>query len=82
MVIKKAPSNLEVLVQFGILQIGISPEEAADQLTDDLNCAECIAAEQCADCYGEVTKDTDKPRCREVVLAYLKQDYVRKSKED
>ena len=81
MAIKKAPSNLEILVQSGILQISINPEEAADQLLDELNCVECIAAEQCADCYGEVTKDTDRPRCREIVLAYLKQDYIKKSVE-
>lgn len=78
----RAPSNLEVLVREGILKNGTTVEGAVDQLLTELNCLECIAAEQCADCFGKVTIDRDNPRCREVVTAYLKQDYIRKNKED
>ena len=55
-------------------------DEAVEELTDELNCVECIALEQCADCFGEDTRDGENPRCREVVRAYLNQDY--KKKED
>ena len=78
----RAPSNLEVLIREGVLGQGTTIEDAAEQLLEELNCKECIAAEQCADCFGEVTIDRDNPRCREVVTAYLKQDYIRKNKEE
>ena len=80
MSIEKAPSNLEVLISEEVLQAGTTLDEAVEELTDELNCVECIALEQCADCFGEDTRDGKNPRCREVVRAYLKQDY--KKKED
>lgn len=80
MSIEKAPSNLEVLISEEVLQAGTTLDEAVEELTDELNCVECIALEQCADCFGEDTRNKENPRCREVVRAYLKQDY--KKKED
>ena len=80
MSIEKAPSNLEVLISEEVLQAGTTLDEAVEELTDELNCVECIALEQCADCFGEDTRNRETPRCREVVRAYLNQDY--KKKED
>lgn len=80
MSIEKAPSNLEMLISEEVLPAGTTLGEAVDELTDELNCVECIALEQCADCFGEDTRDKENPRCREVVRAYLNQDY--KKKED
>lgn len=80
MSIEKAPSNLEVLISEEMLQAGTTLDEAVEELTDELNCVECIALEQCADCFGEDTRNGENPRCREVVRAYLNQDY--KKKED
>lgn len=80
MSIEKAPSNLEMLISEEVLPAGTTLDEAVEELTDDLNCVECIALEQCADCFGEDTRDKENPRCREVIRAYLKQDY--KKKED
>lgn len=80
MSIEKAPSNLEVLISEEVLQAGTTLDEAVEELTDELNCVECIAMEQCADCFGEDTRNGENPRCREVVRAYLNQDY--KKKED
>ena len=80
MSIEKAPSNLEVLILEEVLQAGTTLDEAVEELTDELNCVECIALEQCADCFGEDTRNKENPRCREVVRAYLNQDY--KKKED
>ena len=77
---KEAPSNLEMLISEEVLPAGTTLDEAVDELTDELNCVECIALEQCADCFGEDTRDKENPRCREVVRAYLNQDY--KKKED
>ena len=77
---KEAPSNLEMLISEEVLPAGTTLDEAVDELTDKLNCVECIALEQCADCFGEDTRDGENPRCREVVRAYLNQDY--KKKED
>ena len=77
---KEAPSNLEVLISEEVLPTGTTLDEAVEELTDELNCVECIALEQCADCFGEDTRDNENPRCREVVRAYLNQDY--KKKED
>jgi len=74
----KALSNLEYLQRGGVLREGITMEEAVRDLTDPLNCVECIAFENCADCYGQDTKDRENPRCKEVVRAYLKQDYIKK----
>lgn len=77
---KEAPSNLEMLISEEVLPAGTTLDEAVEELTDELNCVECIALEQCADCFGEDTRNKENPRCREVVRAYLKQDY--KKKED
>lgn len=77
---KEAPSNLEMLISEEVLQAGTTLDEAVEELTDELNCVECIALEQCADCFGEDTRNNENPRCREVVRAYLNQDY--KKKED
>lgn len=63
-----------------VLPESMTLDEAVEELTDELNCVECIALEQCADCFGEDTRDGENPRCREVVRAYLNQDY--KKKED
>ena len=73
---KEAPSNLEMLISEEVLPAGTTLDEAVEELTDELNCVECIALEQCADCFGEDTRNKENPRCR----AYLKQDY--KKKED
>lgn len=75
---KKAPSNLEVLISEKVLPEGTSLEEATEQLTIELNCVECIAVNECSDCYGEKTIDAEQPRCKEVVMAYLKQDHIKK----
>lgn len=80
MSIEKAPSNLEMLISEEVLPAGTTLDEAVEELTDELNCVECIALEQCADCFGEDTRNKENPRCREVVRAYLKQDY--KKNED
>lgn len=81
MSIPKPKSNLEKLQEEeGVLPESMTLDEAVEELTDELNCVECIALEQCADCFGEDTRDGKNPRCREVVRAYLNQDY--KKKED
>lgn len=72
---KAAPSNLEYLIKGGALPQGTTLDEAADKLTAPLNCVWCIAAEQCADRYGQVTGEYNGGECREVILAYLKQDH-------
>ena len=69
---KEAPSNLEMLISEEVLPAGTTLDEAVEELTDELNCVECIALEQCADCFGEDTRNKENPRCREVVRAYLK----------
>lgn len=74
-------SNLEKLQEEGVLPESMTLDEAAEELTDILNCVECIALEQCADCYGQDTKDGENPRCKEVVRAYLKQDYIKKEEQ-
>lgn len=74
-------SNLEKLREEGVLPESMTLDEAAEELTDILNCVECIALEQCADCYGQDTKDGENPRCKEVVRAYLKQDYIKKEEQ-
>lgn len=81
MSIPKAKSNLEKLQEEGILPESMTLDEAAEELTDILNCVECIALEQCADCYGQDTKDGENPRCKEVVRAYFKQDYIKKEEQ-
>ena len=68
---KEAPSNLEMLISEEVLPAGTTLDEAVEELTDEL---------KCADCFGEDTRNKENPRCREVVRAYLKQDY--KKKED
>lgn len=74
-------SNLEILQEEGVLPESMTLDEAAEEITDILNCVECIALEQCADCYGQDTKDGENPRCKEVVRAYLKQDYIKKEEQ-
>lgn len=74
-------SNLEMLQAEGVLPESMTLDEAVEELTDILNCVECIALEQCADCYGQDTKDGENPRCKEVVRAYLKQDYIKKEEQ-
>lgn len=74
-------SNLEMLQAEGVLTESMTLDEAAEELTEILNCVECIALEQCADCYGQDTKDGENPRCKEVVRAYLKQDYIKKEEK-
>lgn len=81
MSIPKPKSNLEKLQEEGVLPESMTLDEAAEELTDILNCVECIALEQCADCYGQDTKDGENPRCKEVVRAYLKQDYIKKEEQ-
>ena len=80
MSIPKPKSNLEKLQEEGVLPESMTLDEAVEELTDELNCVGCIALEQCADCFGEDTRDGENPRCREIVRAYLNQDY--KKKED
>lgn len=77
--VRKVKTNFEILQEENVVTKDISLETATDELTDVLNCVECIALEQCSDCYGKATKE--EPRCREVVLAYLKQDYLIKDKK-
>ena len=81
MSIPKPKSNLEMLQEEGVLPKSMTLDEAVEELTDILNCVECIALEQCADCYGQDTKDGENPRCKEVVRAYLKQDYIKKEEQ-
>ena len=79
----KAPmSVLDNLKGSGVVDKSLSLDEAVGDLTDELNCVECIAVDECADCYGMNTKDNRNPRCKEVVKAYLSQDYIKRDKED
>ena len=75
---RKAPSNLEMLQADGVIPGNMTLDEAAEELTDILNCVECIAIEQCSDCFGQDTRDNENPRCKEVVKAYLNQDFIKK----
>lgn len=75
---KKAPSNLEMLQVDGVIPGDMTLDEATEKLTGILNCVECIAVEQCSDCFGQDTRDKGNPRCKEVVRAYLNQDFIKK----
>lgn len=72
---KIAPSNLEYLIKHEVLQEGTTLEDAIYILTDPLNCAECIAVDQCAERYGSDALSNTEHDCMEVVAAFLKQDY-------
>ncbi len=72
---KVAPSNLEYLIKHEVLPQGTTLEDAIYILTDPLNCAECIAVDQCAERYGSDALTSKDHDCLEVVGAYLKQDH-------
>ena len=72
---KVAPSNLEYLIKHEVLPQGTTLEDAIYILTDPLNCAECIAVDQCAQRYGSHALTSKDHDCLEVVGAYLKQDH-------
>ena len=72
---KVAPSNLEYLIKHEALPQGTTLEDAIYILTDPLNCAECIAVDECAECYGSDALSNKDHDCLEVVAAFLKQDH-------
>ena len=72
---KRQLSNLEFLIRGEVLQEGTTLEDAIYILTDPLNCAECIAVDQCAERYGSDALTSKDHDCLEVVGAYLKQDH-------
>ena len=72
---KVAPSNLEYLIKHEVLPQGTTLEDAIYILTDPLNCAECIAVDECAECYGSDALSNKEADCLEVVAAFLKQDH-------
>lgn len=72
---KKAISNLEYLKQKRVLEESTTLEDAVYIFTDPLNCAECIALGQCAECYGSDAKENADHDCMAVIMAFLKQDY-------
>lgn len=78
---KKPVSNLEFLIESGVLPKDTTLEDAVYILTDPLNCVECIALEQCADRYGTKIGEATEADCLEVVSAFLKQDHKEESKE-
>lgn len=79
---KVAPSNLEYLIKNEVLPQGTTLDDAVYIFTDPLNCAECIAVNQCAECYGSDALTNPDHDCLEVVAAFLKQDYKRIPKDD
>ena len=81
--IKKSTSKsyLDYLKENNAVNRDLTLEEAVEELTDELNCIECIALTQCADCYGQNTVDKENPRCKEVVRAFLSQDYKKKEED-
>ena len=72
---KVAPSNLEYLIKHEVLPQGTTLEDAIYILTDPLNCAECIAVDQCAERYGSDALTSKDHDCLAVVGAYLTQDH-------
>ena len=72
---KVAPSNLEYLIKHGALPQGTTLEDAIYILTDPLNCAECIAEDQCADRYIHDAGKNKEADCLEAVAAFLQQDH-------
>lgn len=72
---KKAISNLDYLKRKGVLEESATLEDAVHIFTDPLNCAECIASGQCAECYGFDANENADHDCMEVVMAFLKQDH-------
>lgn len=75
-------SNLEFLQDEGVMPEEISLEEVVEELTDSLNCVECIAASECADRYGNITGEMKPEECRVVVRAFLRQDHKEEKKND
>ena len=78
---KEPVSNLEFLIESGVLEKNTTLEDAIYILTDPLNCVECIALEQCAYRYGTKIGEATEADCLEVVSAFLKQDHREESKE-
>lgn len=72
---KVTPSNLEYLIKHEALPQGTTLEDAIYILTDPLNCAECIAVDECAERYGSDALSNKDHDCLEVVAAFLKQDH-------
>lgn len=72
---KKLQSNLEYLIHHKVLPEGTTIGEAVFILTDPMSCADCIAADQCADRYGQDSGKNIEADCLEVVEAFLKQDH-------
>lgn len=72
---KVAPSNLEYLIKHEVLPQGTTLEDVIYILTDPLNCAECIAVDECAERYGSDALSNKDHDCLEVVAAFLKQDH-------
>ncbi len=72
---KVTPSNLEYLIKHEVLPQGTTLEDAIYILTDPLNCAECIAVDECAERYGSDALSNKDHDCLEVVAAFLKQDH-------
>lgn len=79
---KIAPSNLEYLIKHEALPQGTTLDDAVCILTDPLNCAECIAVNQCAERYGSDALTNPDHDCLEVVAAFLKQDYRKIPNDD
>ena len=79
---KVAQSNLEYLIKSEVLPQGTTLGDAVYTLTDPLNCAECIAANQCAERYGSDVLTNPEHDCLEVVAAFLKQDYKKIPNDD
>lgn len=78
---KEPVSNLEFLIESGVLPKDTTLEDAIYILTDPLNCVECIVLEQCADQYGTRIGEATEADCLEVVSAFLQQDHREESKE-
>lgn len=79
---KSSKSVLDHLKEGGVVDLKATLEEAVDLLMDELNCKECVAFNECADCYGQNTVDKNNPRCREVIRAFLSQDYKKNQKDE
>ena len=78
---KEPVSNLDFLIESGVLEKNTTLEDAIYILVDPLNCVECIALDQCADRYGTKTGEATEADCLEVVSEFLKQDHREESKE-
>lgn len=79
---RKAPKSvLDHLKEAGTIDRQTTLDEAVEIMTDELNCEECIAVEQCAHNYGMKSED-DTPECKTTVRAFLSQDYIKRDKEE